>query len=165
MTHAPARLRPPALDPATVAEDNTTGYPPPYRPVVAGRFRRRLGEALGLEDFGVNLTRLEPGAATALPHWHSAEDEFVYILEGEVVLVTEAGEQRLGPGMCAGFPKGRPEAHCLVNRSDRPALLLEVGTRRPEQDEVVYPGVDLRALPGRRFAHADGRPWEDGEEA
>ncbi len=152
-------LRPPALDPATVPEDGGTAYPEPYRAVVAGRFRRRLGEALGLTDFGVNLTRLEPGAATALRHWHTAEDEFVFVLEGEVVLVSEAGEQVLGPGTCAGFPAGRADGHCLVNRGDRPALLLEIGSRRPDVDEVIYPDADLRALPGRRFVHADGRPW------
>ncbi len=151
-------LRPPALDPATVPERSGTGYPEPFRAVVAGRHKRALGDALGLVDFGVNLTRLEPGAASAHRHWHTEEDEFVYVLEGELVLVTDAGEQILRPGMCAGFPKGRPDGHQLVNRGDRPALYLEIGSRHPE-DEAFYPGLDLRALPGRRFAHADGTPY------
>ncbi len=151
-------LRPPALDPATLAERSGTGYPEPFRAMVAGRHKRALGDPLGLTDFGVNLTRLEPGAASAHRHWHTREDEFVYILEGELVLVTDAGEQLLRPGMCAGFPKGRPDGHHLVNRGDRPAVYLEIGSRHPE-DEAFYPGIDLRALPGRRFTHADGTPY------
>ncbi|HXF65122.1 MAG TPA: cupin domain-containing protein [Burkholderiales bacterium] len=155
------RTNPPALDPTAVAGVTGSNYPEPFRSRVSGRVKRRLGEALGLRSFGVNLTTLAPGAASALRHWHSHEDEFIYVLEGELVLVTDAGEQRLGPGMCAGFPAGRPDGHCLVNRTDRNAVYLEVGDRRPE-DTVTYPDDDIvgRATPqGRRFFHKDGTPY------
>ena len=95
-------LKPPALDPATVRTVSATNYPEPFRALVSGRERRRLGDALGLKNFGVNLTRLKPGAASAQRHWHTRQDEFVYILEGEVVLVSDGGEQVLTPGMAAG---------------------------------------------------------------
>lgn len=151
----------PALDPAAVAGVTGSSYPEPYRSRVSTRIKQRLGDALGLKNFGVNRTTLPPGAVSALRHWHSHEDEFIYVLEGELVLVTEAGEQRLGPGMCAGFPAGRPDGHCLVNRTDRNAVYLEVGDRRPE-DVVTYPDEDIvgRATPqGRRFFHRDGTPY------
>ncbi len=152
----PTRPHPLAMD--EVPEQQRTGYPEPFAAAVAGRWRRRLGDAFGLSDFGVNLTRLEPGAASSQRHWHSGEDEFVLVLEGEVVLVTDAGETPMRAGTCIGFRKGVANAHQLVNRGDRAALLLEIGTRRPESDEVVYPDIDLRCLPGRVFAHRDGRP-------
>jgi uncharacterized cupin superfamily protein len=151
----------PALDPMTVEPRTGSRYPSPFRATVAAREKRALGDALGLTHYGVNLVRLPPGTASALRHWHTAEDEFVYILEGEVELVTEAGAQTLGPGMTAGFPAGRADGHQLVNRSDRDVLYLEVGDRRPE-DEVEYPGVDLRLalVDGKdTFVHKDGRPW------
>jgi len=151
----------PALDPVTVAPRSGSGYPAPYRDAVAKREKRALGDALGLSHFGVNLVRLPPGTASAQRHWHSAEDEFVYILEGEVELVTDAGAQRLTAGMAAGFPAGRPDGHQLVNRSAHDVLYLEVGDRQVG-DEVDYPGIDLRLLHrnGRDFfAHKDGTPW------
>src|SRR5215510_12009554 len=125
-----ARL--PALDPATVAPRTGSGYPTEEmrRPVV-GRAKRALGDALGLTTFGINLTRLEPGASSALRHWHLRQDEFVFVLEGELVLVTDDGEQVLGPGTCAGFPGGVPNGHHLVNRTSTPAVYLEVGDRLP----------------------------------
>src|SRR5215475_11383751 len=119
MTRMTSKPQPPALDPADVTASTATGYPAQYRAAVEGREKRRLGDALGLTHFGVNLVRLRPGAASSLRHWHSAEDEFVYILEGEVELVTDAGAQRLKAGMVAGFPAGRADSHQLVNRSDR----------------------------------------------
>jgi uncharacterized cupin superfamily protein len=143
-----------------VAERQSTGYPAPFDRLVAGRYRRRLGAAFGLGDFGANLTRLEPGAATSERHWHTEEDEFVLVLEGEVVLVADGGEHVLGPGMCAGFPKGVGNAHHSVNEGGRPAVLLEIGSRRPETDDVLYADIDLRCLPGRPFAHRDGTPHE-----
>ena len=149
---------PPALDPAALPEVNLTDYPEPYRALVAGRFRRPLGDALGLTRFGVNLTRLEPGSASAQRHWHSREDELVYVLAGELTLVTDSGEQLLTPGMCAGFKAGVPDGHHLVNRSDRPALLLEIGNRDPD-DEGDYPDIDLRCTKGGAYVRKSGEPW------
>ena len=154
-----APLRPPALDPSTLPEENRNGYPEPYRALVSGRFRRRLGDALGLTQFGVNLTRLEPGAASAQRHWHYREDELVYVLEGELTLVTDAGEQLLTPGMCAAFKAGVPDGHHLVNRSDRQAVLLEIGNRDPD-DEAAYPDIDLRYTKGGTYVRkSSGEPW------
>jgi uncharacterized cupin superfamily protein len=150
-----------ALDPLTVESRSGSGYLAPYREAVMGREKRALGDALGLSHFGVNLVRLPPGMASSQRHWHSAEDEFVYILEGEVELVTDAGAQRLSAGMVAGFPAGRPDAHQLVNRSDRDVIYLEVGDRQAG-DEIDYPDIDLRLLHrnGRDFfAHKNGTPW------
>jgi uncharacterized cupin superfamily protein len=151
----------PALDPASVEERRGSGYPEPFRSRVAERIKRRLGDACGLTKFGVNLVTLPPGVPSALRHWHTLEDEFVYVLEGEVVLVTDAGEQRLVAGMCAGFPAGRRDAHHLVNRGDRPARYLEVGNRI-EGDNAFYPDDDLMwgmNEDGEFPAHKDGRPY------
>lgn len=153
----------PALDPALVKARVGSAYPTAaFRAVTAGRAKRALGDALGLTTFGVNLTRLEPGAASALRHWHHRQDEFVWVLEGELTLVTDRGEQVLGPGTCAGFPGGVPDGHHLVNRTDAPALYLEVGDRLPG-DAASYPDVDLHArvtgATGRYF-HKDGRPYD-----
>lgn len=149
----------PALAARELPEVTSTGYPEPFRALVAGRHRRRLGDAFGLTQFGVNLCRLEPGAASSQRHWHAREDEFVYVLEGEVVLVTDAGETLLGPGMVAGFPAGRPDGHHLVNRSDRDALVLEIGTRSTCGEQVVYPDIDLLYDKEKGFLHKDGTPW------
>ncbi|MFZ5789879.1 MAG: cupin domain-containing protein [Pseudomonadota bacterium] len=154
-------LKSPALDPAMVAPDTGTSYPAPFRALVAGRARRRLGNALGLKNFGVNLTKLPPGCASSQRHWHTRQDEFVYVLEGEVVLVTDAGEQVLTAGMAAGFPAGKPDGHHLVNRSGRDALVLEVGDRTPG-DEGNYPDIDMmwRIVDGEeRYLHKDGTPY------
>ncbi|HZR70975.1 MAG TPA: cupin domain-containing protein [Burkholderiales bacterium] len=155
--------KPPALDPADVASSNATGYPEPYRSRVAGRHKKRLGDAAGLKNFGVNLTTLGPGAESSMRHWHEKQDEFVFVLEGEVTLVTNAGRQRLKPGMCAGFPAGRPDGHQLVNETDKPAVYLEIGDRTPG-DSAIYadPDVDLtvRLVDGRWvYSHKDGRPY------
>lgn len=155
------KLKPPALDPADVKAVEGSSYPDQFRPRVAGRAKRRLGDALGLKNFGVNLTTIKAGASSALRHWHSHEDEFIYMLEGELVLVTGSGEQVLAPGMCAGFPAGKGDGHCLVNRTGRDAVYLEVGDRNP-RDDVTYPDDDLlaRASPqGRRFTRKDGTPY------
>jgi uncharacterized cupin superfamily protein len=123
------------------------------------RFRRRVGEAANLTQFGVNLTRLPPGCWSSQRHWHTAEDEFVFVIEGEVVLVTDAGEESLRAGDCAGFKAGVADGHHLQNRSDRDAVVLEIGTRRTSEDEVFYSDIDLRALKGRAgFALKDGTP-------
>jgi uncharacterized cupin superfamily protein len=154
--------RPAAIDPMTLKARFGSGYPAPFAGPVKEREKRALGDVFGLSHFGVNLVRLPPGSASSQRHWHSAEDEFVYILEGEVELVTDAGAQRLTAGMVAGFPAGRADGHQLVNRSDRDVVYLEVGDRQAG-DEIDYPDIDLRLLQrnGRDFwAHKDGTPWE-----
>jgi len=154
-------LKLPALDPAQVPARVGSAYPEPFKSRVATRRKQRLGDALGLKNFGVNITTIPPGAVSALRHWHSHEDEFIYIVSGELVLVTNDGEQRLTPGMCAGFPAGKADGHCLVNRTQRDAVYLEVGDRRPD-DAVTYSDDDIagRATPqGRRFSRKDGTPY------
>jgi len=156
-----SKLQTPALDPATLEVRTGTGYPEPFRAIVKGRERRVLGDALGLKNFGVNLTTLKPGAASAARHWHAKQDEFVYIVAGELTLVTDAGEQVLKPGMAAGFPAGKADGHHLVNRSGKDAVYLEVGDRTPG-DIGSYPDDDLEArdIEGRwHFFHKDGTPY------
>jgi len=134
-----------------------SGYPAPFDLPCAARARQRLGDAAGLTDFGVNLLRLPPGAWSSQRHWHSAEDEFVFIVEGEVVLVTDAGEELLRSGDCAGFKAGVKDGHHLQNRSGRDAILLEVGSRRVAEDEGEYPDIDMRFLKNDAgYAHRDG---------
>jgi uncharacterized cupin superfamily protein len=149
-------------DPMNLAGRRTTIYPTRFAAGFDKRLKRALGDAGGLTQFGVNLTTLEPGAMSALRHWHTHEDEFVFVLEGEVMLVTDAGEELLGAGMAATFPAGEPNGHQLVNRSAASATYLEVGTRSPVED-VVYPDVDLRFLKrdGRAsFVRKSGEPYE-----
>lgn len=135
-------------------------YPAPFDVPCAARTRQRLGDAAGLTDFGVNLLRLPPGVWSSQRHWHTAEDEFLYVLEGEVVLVTDAGEHILKAGDCAGFKAGVADGHQLQNRSQREAVMLEVGSRKAADDEVDYPDIDLRFLKGRGgFSHKDGKPY------
>jgi uncharacterized cupin superfamily protein len=137
-----------------------SSYPAPFALACAARARQRLGDAAGLTDFGVNLMRLPPGAWSSQRHWHSAEDEFVFIVDGEVVLVTDAGEEFLRSGDCAGFKAGVKDGHHLQNRSDRDAILLEVGSRRVAQDECRYPDIDLLSLKNDEgYAHRDGTPY------
>jgi uncharacterized cupin superfamily protein len=137
-----------------------SGYPTPFDLPCTARARQRLGDAAGLTDFGVNLMRLPPGAWSSQRHWHSAEDEFVFVVEGEVILVTNAGEERLRPGDCAGFKAGVKDGHHLQNRSDRDAVLLEVGSRRVAEDEGEYPDIDMRFLKNDEgYAHRDGTPY------
>jgi len=155
---------PKKIDPATARKVAGTLYPPPYDEPCRKRERTRLGDAAGLTQFGVNLLRLPPGAWSSQRHWHAREDEFVYVLEGEVTLVSEAGEEVLRAGDCAGFKGGDPDGHCLQNRSDRVALVLEVGTRAPGGDDATYPDIDLRVIAGRPgYAHTDGTPYPPGE--
>lgn len=154
-------LHKPALDPAMVEPRVSSNYPEAYRERVATRQKRALGSALGLNNFGVNLTTIPPGGQSALRHWHTRQDEFVFIVSGELVLVTEAGEQRLSAGMAAGFPAGAADGHHLVNRSEHDAVYLEVGDRTPG-DAVSYPDDDLMAqwVDGRwQFARKDGTPY------
>lgn len=156
-TTPPVAIRAAAAPPRT----KPSNYPEPFFSRMAGREKRPLGDLFGLRNFGVNLTRLRPGGESALLHRHSLQDEFVYILEGEPTLVTDAVEVELAPGMCAGFPAGGV-AHQLVNRTARDVLYLEIGDRT-RGDEGSYPADDIAAELGAdgawRFTHKDGRPY------
>lgn len=138
----------PAFDISSVAESNFTIIPEPHRSINQKRYNRRLGDYAGLRNFGVNLTRIVPGGQSSYRHAHSRQDEFIFVLAGEVVLETDAGAQALRPGMCAGFPAGTGDAHRFVNRSAGDVLLLVVGDRTPD-DEITYPEVDMHARLGR----------------
>jgi len=135
-------------------------YPEPYAAMMAGRTSLRLGAAAGLTQFGVNLVTLQPGALSSLRHWHMAEDEFVMVIEGECLLVQDEGETPMGPGDCAGFPAGVPNGHHFVNRSDRIARFLVVGTRAAHE-VATYCDVDMKGeiVAGEaRFTRRDGSP-------
>ena len=150
----------PKIDIESLPLDTRTGYPPPYDKLVAGRSRKRLGNAAGLEQFGVNLTRLKPGSASALRHWHENEDELVYLLEGELVLIENEGETVLKPGEAAGFKAGVANGHHLLNRTNRDAVYLEIGTRA-KRERAHYPELDLVAVKdetGFHYTRKDGTP-------
>jgi uncharacterized cupin superfamily protein len=132
------------FDPLSVAESNATSYPEPYRAANQKRWNRRLGDHAGLTNFGVNLTRIVSGGQSSARHWHSRQDEFVYVLSGTVMLETDAGEQELKPGTCAGFPAGAADGHRFVNRSNEDVLLLVVGDRTAD-DDIAYPDIDMQA--------------------
>ncbi len=151
----------PKIDIANLKVESSTNYPEPYRQAVLGRQRKRLGNAVGLDQFGVNLTTLKPGAWSALRHWHEAEDEFIYMLEGEVVLCEDGGETMLRPGDAAGWKANAGDGHCLVNRSSWDAVYLEIGTRA-KRDRVEYPDIDLinqKDESGVRYLHKTGEPY------
>ncbi len=148
------------LDLAAAPERLGASYPAPFDEPCRERRRRRLGEAAGLTGFGVNLLTLPPGAWSSQRHWHSREDEFIWVLEGEVRLITDAGEEVLRAGDCAGFKAGDPDGHHLVNRSGAPARVLEVGGRDPAHDRCDYPDIDMVAAPGEGgYRHRDGAPY------
>jgi uncharacterized cupin superfamily protein len=151
----------PKIDIARLPIDSRTNYPAPFDRVVHGRERKRLGNAAGLDQFGVNVTTLKPGASSALRHWHEKEDELIYMLEGEVVLVEDGGETVLRPGDAAGFKANDGDGHHLVNRTTRNAVYLEIGTRS-KHERVEYPDVDLIAVrdeKGMRFTRKNGNPY------
>nr|WP_240151585.1 cupin domain-containing protein [Oleiagrimonas citrea] len=153
---------PVTIDPEELPARTGSGYPQPFAARMGDRARRALGNAFGLSQFGVNLTRLGPGAHSALRHAHALEDEFVYILEGTPTLITDAGETVLRPGICAGFRAGTGDAHALVNRSDADVVYLEVGSRK-DNESVDYPddGMLGRTIDGRwAYLHKDGTPFE-----
>jgi len=129
---------------------------------MSGRNKRPLGELFGLSNFGVNITTLLPGGCSALRHAHTMQDEFIYILQGNPTLVTDAGETQLAPGICAGFPHGTGDGHQLLNWTDTPVVYLEVGDRTAG-DAVTYPDDDLQAVMGSdgrlQFLHMDGTPY------
>ena len=130
------------IDPLQIEPRTGTDYPEPYQENVASRSKRVLGNAFGLNQYGVNLVELSPGTWSSQRHWHTHEEEFIYVVSGELTLITDAGEQTLTPGMVAGFPAGDSNGHHLVNRSTKSATYLEIGDRNPE-DEVFYPDIDL----------------------
>jgi uncharacterized cupin superfamily protein len=136
-----------------------TTYPPPYDEPCRTRQRVRLGDAAGLTQFGVNLLRLPPGAWSAQRHWHVGEDEFVYVVSGEVVLATDSGDEVLRAGDCAGFKAGDSNGHCLQNRSNAEATVLEIGTRVAGGDTAYYPECDMVAVPGSTYTGRDGTPY------
>lgn len=139
-----------------------TLYPPPFHKNTKAREKRALGDAVGLDQFGVNITRLAPGTWSALPHWHEKEDEFVYIIEGHPTLIYGKSEEPLAPGDCAGFKAGVDIAHCLQNRTDKDVVILEVGSR-VTGERAFYPGLDLMAdMESQPFyKHLNGTPYTD----
>lgn len=151
----------PVIDPAKVPVKTGSIYPEPYASMMKGRSSLRLGDAGGLTQFGVNLVSLEPGALSSLRHWHLNEDEFVMVTEGECTLVQDAGEVVMRPGDCAAFPAGNPDGHQFLNRSDRVAKFLVIGTKAPTE-VATYSDVDLRVEIGggkARFTYKDGSDW------
>ena len=147
-----------ALDATDLEETVGSGYPVPYDEPCKERRRRRLGDPFGLTDFGVNLVELPPGTWSSQRHWHSHEDEFVYILEGTATLVTDEGETELSPGMCAGFKAGEANGHQLINKSVAPVRYLEMGSRNAE-DDGYYSDIDMQILKralGGEFTRKDG---------
>jgi len=139
-----------------------TGYPPKMAKMVEGRVKRPLGDLFGLKNFGVNRTTLAPGAYSALRHAHAKQDEFVYVLEGEPTLITDAGETKLSPGMCAGFKAGTGDAHHLHNRTQKDVVILEIGDRTPGET-ASYPDDDLAVVQRPdgtwQYSRKDGTPY------
>jgi uncharacterized cupin superfamily protein len=151
----------PKIDFDKIPSDSSSGYPAEFRAAIAGRSRKRLGRAAGLDQFGVNLCTLKSGAASSLRHWHQHEDELVYVLEGEVVLVEDDGETILKPGDAAAWKAGVQNGHCLVNRSRHDAIFLEIGSRKPVET-AIYPDIDLmfvRKEKSARFTRKNGEPY------
>ena len=151
----------PKIDVAAVPAHKGSGYPPPFDGPCAERIRQRLGNAGGLNDFGVNLMRLPPGSWSSQRHWHSHEDEFVYVLDGELTLIEDDGETLLRAGDCAAFAKATGNGHHMINRSDRTAIYLEIGSRHPD-DLTTCSDIDLMsANADGRFVHKDGTAYPD----
>ena len=153
----------PKIDIAKVPAERITSYPKEFAATVSGRVKQKIGDVAGLTQFGVNITRIKAGSASALRHWHEQEDEFILMLEGELVLQENDGGTLLSAGDAAGFKAGSGIAHCLVNRTDRDAVYLEIGTRA-KSERVHYPDVDFmleRDETGRRFFRKSGEPIAD----
>jgi uncharacterized cupin superfamily protein len=152
----------PKIDIAAAADHTGCNYPHPFKDICLDATWKKLGDAGGLTDFGVNLVRLPPGKWSSQRHWHTVEDEFVMVLEGEVVAVENDGEHRLKAGDCIGWKAGEANGHCLQNRSDSMAVYLEVGSRRPQTDACDYPDIDMVARPDEPFyRHRDGTPYPE----
>jgi uncharacterized cupin superfamily protein len=153
----------PKIDMTEISAQAITSYPKEFAPVISGREKQRVGHAVSLTQFGVNITRLKPHSASALRHAHQNEDELIYMLEGELILHENDGETALKPGDAAGFKAGSGIAHCLINRGNRDAVYFEVGTRA-KSERVQYPDVDFvmeRDENGRRFFRRSGEPIKD----
>lgn len=151
----------PKIDVKSIFERKGSSYPAPFGDAAKGRIKQGIGDAGGISDFGVNLTRLPPGAWSSQRHWHSREDEFVFVLSGELVLVTDAGEETLRAGDCAGFPKNTPNGHHLINKSSAMAVYLEIGTRTAN-DVCSYSDIDLHLdRAAGAFTHKDGTPFAE----
>ena len=151
----------PKIDIAKIPVDTVNLYPDPFWHPIKGRERKRLGNAVGLSQFGVNLTTLKPGTWSSQRHWHRNEDEFIYVLDGEVVLCEEHGETVLKPGDAAGWKANSGIGHCLINRGEADAVYIEVGTRTVN-DTVVYSDIDMRLerdRTGGRYLHKTGEPY------
>lgn len=149
----------PKLDLPSIPKRQGSGYPEPFDKEPASRIRQRLGDGGGLTQFGVNLMQLPPGSWSSQRHWHSEEDEFVYVVSGEVVLITDNGEEVMRAGDCAAFPRNSPNGHHLINKSGTTAVCLEVGTRTAD-DITVYPDIDMvfdSTIDW--YAHKDGTPY------
>jgi uncharacterized cupin superfamily protein len=146
------------IDLTTAPKAEGTLYPPPFDKPCRARRRIKLGDAAGLTQFGVNLLTLPPGAWSSQRHWHTKGDELIHVVSGEVVLVTDEGEDTLRAGDSAGFKAGDRNGHHLQNRSAADALIMEIGTR-VEGDEAFYPDIDLRTVAGQGYAHRDGTPY------
>ena len=156
-------VKKPALHPQDLEALSRSSYPDPYRSRVLPREVRRLGDALGLTRIGVNLVRVLPGKESSMRHWHTREDEFVYMVEGELVLRTQGGEQLLRAGMCAGFAAGSDDGHHFINRGEQPAVYVVVSNRDPE-DTAYYSDADVDLmwsppLARGRMTRRDGTPW------
>ena len=148
------------LDLAAISVESGSNYPPPFDAPCEGSSWRRLGRAAGLTAFGVNLARIPPGVWSSQRNWHSHEDEFVMVVEGELTLVTDSGEETLRPGDCAAFKAGDNDGHHLINRSNVDAVVLEVGNSDPAHDRCVYSDIDMIAEPGvEAYSHRDGTPY------
>jgi uncharacterized cupin superfamily protein len=147
----------PRIDVHQVSPRAGSSYPEPFAQLASSRMKQALGQAGGLIDFGVNLTRLPPGTWSSQRHWHSQEEEFVYVLSGELTMITDAGEEILRAGDCAAFPKNVPNGHHFINQGDETAMYLEMGTRH-EADVCTYPDIDLLA-DERGYVHRDGTPY------
>jgi uncharacterized cupin superfamily protein len=148
--------------PADVSESNASSYPEPFREGQRKRYTRRLGDYAGLKNYGVNLVRVLPGGQSSARHTHSKQDECVYVLEGEFVLVTDAGRETVGPGTCIGFPAGTGDGHHFLNLTQKDAVFLVIGDRTAG-DEVTYPDIDLELKAGpdgvRGYHRKDGTPY------
>ena len=146
------------IDIEAVSLQGGSNYPAPFNEPCQGQTWRRLGNAAGLAAFGVNLSRIPPGGWSSQRHWHTHEDEFIWVVEGELVLVSDSGEEILKPGDCAGFKAGDRDGHHLINRTDRDALVLEIGNRDDEHDACDYPDIDMVTGP-HGYHHRDGTPY------
>ena len=145
---------------SAISVETGCNYPPPFDAPCLGSTWRRLGRYAGLTAFGVNLSRVPPGVWSSQRHWHSHEDEFVMVIEGELTLVTDAGEEVLRAGDCAAFKAGDTDGHHLINKSDRDAVVLEVGNSDPARDRCDYPDIDMVAEPGiEAYLHRDGKAY------